>query len=101
MRYINEIIIHCAETKTNQSFSIDTVRKWHIEERGWSDIGYHFYIQLDGTVWNGRPLEKSGAHCKNRNRSTIGICFEGGLNPDGSKWDGPTQEQIINSDIND
>jgi len=94
---INEIIIHCAETKTNQSFSIDDVRSWHTSPpRNWSDIGYHYYIQLDGTVWNGRPIEKAGAHCKGRNKNSIGVCFEGGLKPDGTKWDGPTKEQVIN-----
>ena len=95
MRLINEIIIHCSDTRTNKYFSIDTIRGWHLS-RGFSDVGYHYYIQLDGTVWNGRPIEITGAHCKGRNKSTIGVCFEGGLNPDGSKWDSPTEEQIIN-----
>ena len=57
MREINEIIIHCADTKTNQSFDIDDVRDWHLA-RGFSDVGYHYVIALDGTVWYGRPLEQ-------------------------------------------
>lgn len=97
MRKINEIILHCADTKTSQSFSIEDIRSWHTSPpRNWSDIGYHYYIQLDGTTWVGRPLEKSGAHCKGRNKNSIGICFEGGKNPDGSKWDKPTDSQIVN-----
>ena len=106
MREINEIIIHCSATKTNQSFTVDDIRDWHTSApRNWSDIGYHFYIQLDGTVWHGRPLERSGAHTIGRNKNSIGVCFEGGYNPDGSLWDGPTDEQILNykelrSDLN-
>jgi hypothetical protein len=29
-------------------------------ERGWPDIAYHFLIDLDGTVWQGRPLTFAG-----------------------------------------
>jgi N-acetylmuramoyl-L-alanine amidase len=93
MREINEIIIHCADTKTNQSFTIDDIREWHLA-RGFSDVGYHYVIDLAGAVWYGRPLEQYGAHCKGKNIKSIGICFMGGLNPDGSKWDSPTEEQI-------
>ncbi len=97
MREINEIIIHCAETKINQDFSIDDVRSWHMSEpRNWLDIGYHFYIKLDGSVWYGRDVYKTGAHCKGRNAHSIGVCFEGGLDVDGSKSDKPTEEQIFN-----
>ena len=95
MREIDEIIIHCADTRINQYFSIDDVRSWHLQ-RGFSDIGYHFYIKLDGSVWYGRDVYKPGAHCKGRNAHTIGICFEGGLKEDGSKWDRPTEEQLFN-----
>lgn len=93
MREINEIIIHCADTKTNQYFDIDDIRDWHLA-RGFSDVGYHYVIALDGTVWYGRPLEQYGAHCKGKNLKSIGICFMGGYNPDGSMWDKPTEEQI-------
>ena len=95
MRELTEIIIHCADTRINQDFSIDDVRSWHIQ-RGFSDIGYHFYIKLDGSVWYGRDTYKPGAHCKGNNAHTIGVCFEGGLDVDGSKWDGPTPEQVYN-----
>ena len=46
MRSINEIIIHCSATREGQDISVDTIKKWHVEGRGWSDIGYHFYICL-------------------------------------------------------
>jgi len=50
--------------------------------KGWSDIGYHFVIRLDGTIEYGRPIDKIGAHCKNRNRNSIGICYIGGVSRD-------------------
>ena len=94
MRKINEIIVHCADTKTNQSFNIEDIRNWHVNERGWSDVGYHYYIKLNGKLQLGRPIEKSGAHCKGRNANSIGVCFEGGKTPKGDTWNSPTPEQF-------
>ena len=48
MRQINKIIVHCSATREGQDISVDTIRKWHVEGRGWSDIGYHFYIDING-----------------------------------------------------
>jgi len=92
-RNIKQIIVHCADTKVNQSFDITDVDNWH-KKRGFSMVGYHFYIKLDGTIQEGRNLEQVGAHCKGQNSDSIGICFEGGLNADGSKWDGPLSPQL-------
>lgn len=84
MRTLNEIIIHCTDTRPNwwadrtSAEKVAEVRRWHTEERGWSDIGYHFLIDCDGTVVEGRPLERVGAHVKNHNTGTIGISLFGG-----------------------
>ena len=93
MRKLTKIILHCADTKTNQDFSVQDVRNWHIQ-RGWSDIGYHFYIKLSGSLYEGRELSRIGAHCKGYNSKSVGICFEGGKNELGEMWDKPTDNQI-------
>ena len=51
MRQIKEIIVHCSATREGQDISVDTIRKWHVEGRGWSDIGYHFYIDINGEIF--------------------------------------------------
>jgi N-acetylmuramoyl-L-alanine amidase len=98
MRNLDKIIFHCADTRIDQSFSVETVRKWHTDPkpkgRGWSDIGYHYYIDLKGTLHKGRPIEKKGAHCKGYNKGSVGVCFEGGKKADGSKWDKPKPTQL-------
>ena len=33
---------------------------WSRRERPWPDIPYHFLIDLDGEIWEGRPLEYAG-----------------------------------------
>ena len=63
MRNINKIIVHCSATPEGKAFSVADIRRWHLQ-RGFSDIGYHFVIYLDGSVHVGRPLAKAGAHCK-------------------------------------
>lgn len=79
MRIITLIIIHCSATPQGVSLSFEDCRMDHIRHRGFSDIGYHFYVTRDGEIHRGRPPEKIGAHCQGHNRHSIGICYEGGL----------------------
>ena len=97
-REINKIILHCSDTKTSQSFDISDIDLWH-RKRGWDCVGYHYYIKLDGTLQLGRDINKKGSHCYGQNTKSIGICFEGGLNLDGSKWDEPLNEQLLTYDV--
>jgi N-acetylmuramoyl-L-alanine amidase len=84
MRPLNEIIIHCSATPEGKHFTAADIDRWH-RERGWSGIGYHFVVLLDGTVEKGRPIEKVGAHVEGRNVGTVGVCYIGGLTADGKK----------------
>lgn len=47
---------------------------WH-KERGWDSCGYNFVIEPDGTVYEGRGINKVGAHVKGFNSKFLGICF--------------------------
>ena len=93
MRTITLIIIHCSATPEGKSLSAEACRLDHILHRGFRDIGYHFYITRDGEIHRGRPLEKVGAHCRNHNSHSIGICYEGGLDARGNPKDTRTPEQ--------
>ena len=85
MRTIDTIIVHCSATREGQDVTTDTIRHWHVDGNGWSDIGYHYVIELDGRVVSGRPLYQRGAHCTGHNATSIGICYVGGLTIDGKK----------------
>lgn len=78
MRKLNRIILHCTATPEGRHVSVDTIRKWHVKDRGWRDIGYHYVIYLDGSVHEGRPIEQSGAHTSGHNADSIGIVYVGG-----------------------
>lgn len=71
------ITLHCSDTPNGVHCSTESIRKWHIEKRGWSDIGYHFVIELDGSVHPGRPLTEVGAHVEGHNQDNVGICLVG------------------------
>ena len=83
MRQIDKLIVHCSATREGKNVTVETIKKWHVEGNGWSDIGYHFYIDLEGNIFKGRDIAKMGAHCKGHNRNSIGICYCGGVEADG------------------
>ena len=73
-RAIDTIIVHCSATPAGRDNSAADIRRWH-RQRGFSDIGYHFVVRLDGTIEAGRPLELPGAHCRGHNLRSIGVCL--------------------------
>ena len=92
MRKIKQIIVHCSATKEGQDFKAKDIKRWHLE-RGFSDIGYHYVVDLDGTIEEGRSLELIGAHTNGQNRDSIGICYVGGLDASGEPKDTRTTQQ--------
>jgi N-acetylmuramoyl-L-alanine amidase len=91
MRRIKRIILHCSATEAGKDFDVDDVRKWH-KQRGWSDVGYHFVITLDGKVQMGRSWEMIGSHTQGHNSDSLGVCYIGGVK-DGKAADTVTPEQ--------
>ncbi len=92
MREITEIIIHCSATKEGHPFFAADIDRWH-KAQGWSGIGYHYVIDIDGKVETGRAEYQTGAHAKGHNANSIGICYIGGLDRDGKPKDTRTPEQ--------
>jgi len=93
-REISKVIVHCSATREGQPISVETIRKWH-KMRGWSDIGYHYVIDLNGQVHAGRDVSRVGAHVKGENTGSVGVCYVGGLDKDGEPKDTRTHEQDI------
>ena len=81
-RIINEIIIHCTATPEGRECTVTEIRRWHIQ-RGFTDIGYHYVIHLDGRVEEGRNIDIAGAHCTGHNANSIGVVYVGGCAKDG------------------
>ena len=78
MRQITKIIIHCTATPEGRAHTVKDVDTWH-RQRGFDGIGYHYLIGINGEVWEGRPIEKAGAHTTGQNATSIGIAYVGGM----------------------
>jgi hypothetical protein len=74
MRIIDSIIVH--HSASHPMTTAAQIREWHLA-RKFSDIGYHFVVEGDGHVIPGRPIQEIGAHCKGRNRNSVGVCVTG------------------------
>ena len=92
MRDIKYLVVHCSATKEGKDFGADDFRKWH-KRKGWSDIGYHFVVRLDGTIEEGRPIEKIGAGVRGYNSNSIHICYTGGVDENIKPKDTRTEAQ--------
>ena len=94
MRPVNEIIVHCSATKPTMNIGSEWIRRIHIHENKWRDIGYHYVIRRNGAIEDGRSIEKVGAHCNGHNTGTIGICMVGGITETGRPENNFTPEQF-------
>ena len=78
----NKIILHCSATKDTESVSWEAIKRYHTQNKGWRDIGYHYGIERVGDriqLLRGRPWWERGAHCRaaNRNFDSLGLCVVG------------------------
>lgn len=96
---IDAIVIHCSATREGIDIKAADIDRMH-KERGFAVCGYHYVIDLDGTVETGRPLTMDGAHCNTKgfsgtsyNKHSIGICYIGGVDKNGKAKDTRTPQQ--------
>lgn len=86
------IIIHCSATRPGQDVGAADIDRWH-RQRGFDGIGYHYVVRLDGTIEEGRPYPREGAHALGWNQRAVGICYIGGLDSKGRPCDTRTTPQ--------
>lgn len=90
--------VHCSATPEGSRLTGEQCKEMHTRDenrggKGWSDIGYNFYIERDGKIYIGRPMGASLAHAKGHNTGYIAICYEGGLDKYGKPKDTRTEAQ--------
>ena len=77
---IKRIIIHHSLTADGKMVNWGAIRRYHVKQRGWHDIGYHYGIELvdyDYEILVGRFECITGAHVRGHNKDTLGICVVG------------------------
>jgi N-acetylmuramoyl-L-alanine amidase len=77
MRDIKYLVVHCTATPEGKTFTAKDINLWH-KQKGWSGIGYHYVIALDGSIESGRPEHQIGAHVQGYNDNSLGIVYVGG-----------------------
>jgi hypothetical protein len=84
-----KMAIHYTVTPSqNAERQLRGIQRYHMDSRGWCDVGYHFLVGVDGTIYEGRPLHLRGAHVGGQNTGNIGVAFIGCFNSNGcdSAW---------------
>jgi N-acetylmuramoyl-L-alanine amidase len=87
MRAIHRIVLHHSASPYG---CVAVFRGWHMQERGWTDIGYHVVLlnglvahgtpydaRFDGAIEIGRPWTQIGAHVAGHNADSLGVCLVG------------------------
>lgn len=82
---IDMIVLHHAAAKHCDIYKI---HEWHLAN-SWSGFGYHYFVNKNGEIYQGRPDNTIGAHATGYNSNSIGVCFEGDF-----EKEMPTQAQI-------
>lgn len=88
--YLPEIKYIMIHHTAHPTWNIYDVHNFHQHTNGWIGIGYNFFINPDGTVFEGRGLNV-GAGATGYNYNSIHVCFAGNF-----ENTNPTQKQLEN-----
>lgn len=89
--YQTLVIHHSAFYKANGAETLLEVQRLHRDDRGWADVGYHYLVDRDGAIYEGRNLGVRGVHTQGRNTGSAGVCLLGDFRyrtPTQAQWDG-------------
>jgi len=82
---VQNIIVHHTSRK---HMTAEECHEFHQKKRGWSGIGYNYFIEKSGEIIEGRG-QHMGAHAYGYNRTSIGICMTGDFDielPTNEQW---------------
>ena len=73
------IVHHSAGSNTSNDWAavVRSIWSFHVNDRGWSDIGYNWLVAPSGTIFQGRGDNIIGAHFCGKNSKTMGVCMMG------------------------
>lgn len=71
---VEYLVVH--HSASDKHVGREDIRTWHLE-RGWDDIGYHWLVNQQGQLTEGRAETIPGAHARGLNFRSLGICCIG------------------------
>ncbi len=89
--YFRKLTLHhaagwAAKSLDEGKAAVKSIQEFHQDGRGWSDIGYHFLVDMAGNIYQGRPETVLGAHVGGANTGNIGVCALGCYHPPETSW---------------
>ena len=87
------LVVHCSATKPSMDIGLREIKRWHVDDNGWRDVGYHYIIRRNGEVEFGRSNRDTGAHAAGYNHKSISLCMVGGMAEDNSAENNFTAQQ--------
>ena len=91
-RNIKFIVVHCTATQPNAT--VEAIRRYWKEVRGWGDIpGYHYLLQRDGEFIQLLAEEVQSNGVYGHNAESINLSYIGGIDKDGKPEDNRTDAQ--------
>lgn len=85
------VVHHSASSPTTTPVDI---RRWHVQENGWDDVGYHWLITSLGILVQARPIIYQGAHARGFNNGTLGVCLIGNNTVENQGWNSAQVETL-------
>ena len=92
-RPVDKVVVHSSATPPSMDVGVREIGLWH-RYRGFNEVGYNFVIRRNGVIELGRDLEKTPAHVRGYNRTSVGICLIGGIDEEGQAENNFTDEQF-------
>jgi len=74
---LNTIVIHHSAFPSAGPTEIQSL---HMDGRGFADVAYHFMVNSEGLIYEGREINIRGAHVKGYNTGSVGIVLLGNFN---------------------
>ncbi len=85
-------IHHTVQGDVSGTAAVRAVQNIHMDDNGWADVGYHFIVDRDGTIYEGNPELLVGAHVASQNTGNLGIAMVGSF--DRETLDAPQKRAV-------
>lgn len=91
MREIKYIVIHC--TATQQTATVDSIKKYWREVMKWRNVGYHWLIEAGGKRHQLAKDSEVTNGVAGHNSYSLHISYIGGVDPNNNPFDNRTDVQ--------
>lgn len=90
MSNFTHLMVHCSDTPKGRQVKREDIEKWHLQERGWSRVGYSALFEINGNLDILIPFDRDDViesweisnGARGWNGRTRHICYAGGRGGD-------------------